>query len=428
MPIVSLLVGLFTMLLSGVPIAVAIGISALIVMFVTGGPDLLQMMVQRMWSGSTSFPLLAVPFFTLAGNLMNTGGVTRRIFDIANVLVGRVHGGLAHVVVLASMLFAGMTGSAVAEAAGLATVSIKAMNESGFPRRFAAALVAAASTIGPIIPPSIPFVIYGSLAGVSVGRLFLAGFLPGILMGLALMVAVWFMARRLKLTLPPKRTFGESMRIVISALPAMGTPVIIIGGILTGFFTPTEASVIAVVYALVLGLIIDRELKLSDLPEIFWVTAKQTAQILIIIAVASAFGWVTVQQQIPNKIIEALLGFTHNPELILLIANIVLLVMGFFLEPIAIMIITLPIFLPLIVAVGIDPVHFGVVMVLNLMLGLIHPPVGVCLFAVSAVTKITIGELTRGILPFFGVLLLVLLFVTYVPSLVLWIPNLAMGK
>jgi tripartite ATP-independent transporter DctM subunit len=416
------------MLLSGVPIAVAIGLAAVCVMLATGGPDLLQMLIQRMWSGATSFPLLAVPFFTLAGNLMNTGGVTRRIFDVANVLVGRIHGGLAHVVVLASMLFAGMTGSAVAEAAGLATVSIKAMEESGFSRRFAAALIAAASTIGPIIPPSIPFVIYGSLAGVSVGRLFLAGFAPGILMGLALMIAVWFMARRLKLRKTAQPRLAESLVTIVGALPALGTPVIIVGGILTGFFTPTEASAVAAVYALVLGLFVDRDLKFSDLPEIFWLTAKQTAQILIIIAVASAFGWVTVQQQIPNQIIAAVLNLTHNPWIILLIANVVLLIMGFFLEPIAIMIITLPIFLPLVAAVGIDPVHFGVVMVLNLMLGLIHPPVGVCLFAVSAVTGMKIGELTRGILPFFGALIVVLLIVTYAPDLILWLPNMAMGK
>ena len=270
--------------------------------------------------------------------------------------------------------------------------------------------------------------IYGSLAGVSVGRLFLAGFAPGLLMGAALMIAVWIMARHLKLKRPPQPPLGEAIRTVFGALPALGTPVIIVGGILSGLFTPTEASVVATVYALILGLFVDRDLKLADLPEIFWLTAKQTAQILLIIAVASAFGWVTVQQQIPNKIIAALLGFTHDPWLILLIANLVLLAMGFFLEPIAIMIITLPIFLPLISAVGIDPEHFGVVMVLNLMLGLIHPPVGVCLFAVSAVTGVKIGELSRSILPFFGALILVLIVVTYVPSLILWIPNLVMGK
>jgi tripartite ATP-independent transporter DctM subunit len=396
-------------------------------MWAMGGTKLLIMLVQRMWMGGTSFPLLAVPFFVLAGNLMNRGGVTNRIFDVARVLVGGIRGGLAHMVIVAAMIFAGMTGSAIAEAAGLAIVSVKEMSSAGYSRRFAATLIAAASTIGPIIPPSIPFVIYGSLANVSVGRLFLAGFLPGILMGLFLMLAVSVISWRANVQRTPRLPLPQVVRILTKGIPAFGIPVIVIGGILGGFFTPTEASAIAVVYGLLLGFLVDRELKWADIPELLWVSAKQTTQVLFIISVAAAFGWVIVQQQVPDLILHSLFSLTRDPKVILLIINVVLLVLGCLMETLAIMIMTLPIFLPIISTVGISPDHFGVVMVLNLMIGLITPPVGVALFAVGAVTEVPFGHLARDIWPYVIALVCVLAIVTYMPGLVLWVPNRFMG-
>ena len=424
---VIVLVAMVGLMLLGTSIAVSIGVASIAVMWAMGGSKLLIMLVQRMWMGGTSFPLLAVPFFILAGNLMNRGGVTIRIFNVARAVVGGIRGGLAHMVIVAAMIFAGMTGSAIAEAAGLAIVSVKEMSNAGYSRRFAATLIAAASTIGPIIPPSIPFVIYGSLANVSVGRLFLAGFLPGILMGLFLMVAVSVISWRANVQRSPRLPLAETLRILVKGIPAFGIPVIIIGGILGGFFTATEASAIAVVYGLVLGFLVDRELKWAELPELLWVSAKQTTQVLFIISVASAFGWIIVQQQVPNLVLNSLFSLTRDPRLILLIINVVLLILGCLMETLAIMIMTLPIFLPIIGAVGISPDHFGVVMVLNLMIGLITPPVGVALFAVGAVTEVPFRHLARDIWPYVIALIGVLAIVTYRPDLILWVPNRVMG-
>ncbi|HTX55158.1 MAG TPA: TRAP transporter large permease [Candidatus Baltobacteraceae bacterium] len=421
------LLAMVVLMLCGASIAVSIGVASIAVMWAMGGSKLLIMLVQRMWMGGTSFPLLAVPFFILAGNLMNRGGVTIRIFDVARVLVGGIRGGLAHMVIVASMIFAGMTGSAIAEAAGLAIVSVNEMSGAGYSRRFAATLIAAASTIGPIIPPSIPFVIYGSLANVSVGRLFLAGFLPGILMGVFLMVAVSIISWRANVQRSARLPWAQTGRILLKGIPAFGIPIIIIGGILGGFFTATEASAVAVVYGLVLGFLVDRELQWADLPELLWVSAKQTTQVLFIIAVASAFGWVIVQQQVPNLILNSLFSLTRDPRLILLIINVVLLILGCLMESLAIMIMTLPIFLPIIAAVGISPDHFGVVMVLNLMIGLITPPVGVALFAVGAVAEVPFRHLAHDIWPYVIALIGVLAIVTYMPDLILWVPNRFMG-
>ena len=420
----SIFGGLIGLMAIGVPIAISLALTAIATMYWMGGTNLLIMLSQRMYASTISFPLLAIPFFILAGNLMNTGGVTHRIFAVAQLLVGRIPGGLGHVNVLASMIFAGMSGSAVADAVALGTIEIEAMRRAGYTTRFAAAITAVSSTIGPIIPPSIPFVIYGALANVSVGALFLAGIIPGFLMGLALMIAIAIMARRRSFprsqARPPLR---DAVLILRGALPALAMPVLVVGGILTGLFTPTEASVIASLYALVLGTLVYRELHLSDLPEIFWATGKETVQVLIIIAGAGALGWVMVQQRIPNTIISAILDFSTTPWIVLLVVNAVLLVLGCFMESIAIMLITSPIFLPLMAKIGVDPVHFGVIMVLNLMIGLLTPPVGLCLYAISSISQEPMGALVWEMWPYILALLVVLGVVTFVPAASIWLPH-----
>jgi len=425
MTVLGVFVLLIALMLCGLPIAVAMGLTAAIIMVSMGGPDLLFMFAQRLYSATTSFPLLAIPFFILAGNLMNTGGMTYRIFEFAHLFVGRVRGGLAHVNVIGSMVFAGMSGSAVADAAGLGTVEIAAMKRSGYSARYAAALTCASSTIGPIIPPSIPFVIYGSLAEVSVGALFLGGIVPGVLMGAGMMVAIALSARRLNLPrIDQRATLPEVKRVLADSLPAIMTPVIIMGGILTGIFTPTEAAVVAALYALLLGMFYYRELKISHLAEILLVTGRQTAQVMFIIAAAGAFGWVLVQQQIPDQVIQGLLALSDRPWVILLMVNAILLILGMFIEGIAIMIMVFPIFVPLMAKIGIDPVHFGVVMTLNLMIGLLTPPVGLSLYVVSDISKVPMSELVAEMWPYLAALIMVLGLVTYVPDFTMFLPRL----
>jgi len=415
---------LVLLMLLGVPIALSLALTGIGVMYWMGGTDLLIMLGQRMYFGTASFPLLAVPFFILAGNLMNTGGVTQRIFGVAQLCVGRIHGGLGHVNVVASMIFAGMSGSAVADAAGLGAVEIAAMTKAGYSRRFSAAITAVSSTIGPIIPPSIPFVIYGSLTNVSVGDLFLAGIVPGLLMGFALMAVIALVAKRQNLPRMTERPSGrEALRVLLGALPALVMPIFIVGGILGGVFTPTEAAVAASIYAMLLGLLFYRELRPADLFSVVWESARQTVQVMFIIAAAAPFGWVLIQQQIPNAIINAILNISSTPWVILLMVNLILLVLGMFIEGIAIMIITFPIFMPLVQHIHVDPTHFGVIVVLNLMIGLVTPPVGMCLYAVSAISNVSMGEMFLEMWPYVLALIAVLGIVTYWPDPVMWLPR-----
>lgn len=424
MVVAAILLSLCAVILGGVPIAVALGLIAVITMVLSVGPDLLLIFIQRTYAGTTSFPLLAIPFFILAGNLMNVGGTTTRIFKVAQLFVGRIRGGLAHVNVIGSVIFAGMSGSAVADAAGLGVIEHKAMREAGYTSRFAATITAVSSTIGPIIPPSIPFVIYGSLANVSVGALFLAGIMPGLLMAGALMIVIAVVAERQNLPrgndLPPLR---DVLRILLSAAPALALPPTILLVILTGVATPTEAAVVAAAFAFLLGWLVYRELLLSDLAEVIWDSARQTAQVMFIIAVAAPFGWVLIQQQIPNAILQAFLSLSTEPWVILLVINVVLLILGMFIEGVAVMIIAFPVLLPVMLKIGVDPVHFGVILVLNLMIGLVTPPVGLCLYVVAGIAKVSIAEITRELWPYVLALIFVLLLITYLPDLVLWLPR-----
>jgi C4-dicarboxylate transporter DctM subunit len=414
-------------ILLGVPIAVAMGLTAVLTFIFMGDARVLTMVAQRMHSSTTAFTLLAIPFFILAGSLMNTGGTTRRVFRFAQALVGHIWGGLGQVNVVASMIFSGMSGSAVADAAGLGLIEMKAMVDNGYDRRFSAAITAASSTIGPVVPPSIPFVIYGSLTGVSVGKLFLAGFFPGALMGVALMTAVFIVSRRRRYPREARTSLRELLRSAKEAALPLGTPVIIIGGILGGLFTPTEAAVVASLYAMFLGLVVYKEFTFKDLPRIFWETIVHTIRVMFIISAAGFFGWLLIRQKIPEQVILTLTSLVTSKAALLAIITIILLILGCFIEGIAVFVITIPVFMPLISRFDIDPVQFGVIMTLASMLGLLTPPVGMSLYSVSSISNVPIGPLARELWPYIVGILVVLLAVTFIPWVSLVLPNFIMG-
>ena len=422
--IFMLLLGLMAL---GLPVAVAMCLTSAATLIMIGQADILSVMGQRLYASTTSFPLLAIPFFILAGNLMNTGGMTERIFRFAHSLVGHLKGGLGQVNILGSMVFAGMSGSALADAMGLGAIEVKAMVKSGYQPRFAAAVTAASATIGPVIPPSIPLVIYGSMSGISVGALFLGGVVPGALMGLAMMATVYVIAVRRNYPREKRATLREVVQALLGGLAAIATPALIMGGILSGVFTPTEASVAACIYAMFLGMVVYREIAWADLPKILWDTVHQTAQVMFIVAAAGLFGWVLIFLRVPDDLIAWLTSMSNSPLIVLIIINAILLLLGCFMEGIAIMLLTIPIFLPIIVKLGIDPVHFGVMMTLSLMLGLLTPPVGMVLYAVSSVAKVPMMALARELLPFLVGLFAVLMLITLVPATVTWLPRLIMG-
>jgi tripartite ATP-independent transporter DctM subunit len=411
----------------GVPVAVSMGLTAALTFVVMGQPEILTMVAQRMYASTTSFTLLAIPFFILAGNLMNTSGITARIFRFARALVGHIWGGLGQVNVIASMIFSGMSGAAVADAAGLGMIEMKAMRDNGYDWKFSAAITTASSTIGPVIPPSIPFVIYGHLTEVSVARLFLAGVVPGALMGLALMIAVYFISKHRRYPRDQRAALKEILDSGRAAVLPLLTPVIIVGGILSGQFTPTEASVVACLYALLLGLVVYRTVRLADLPAILWDTLTHTIRIMFIIAAAGFFGWLLILHRIPAQVITGLTTMSTNYVLVMLIIIAVLLLFGCFLEGIAVLLITIPIFQKVIAHFTIDPVQFGVVMTLASMIGLLTPPVGMCLYAVSSITGVSIGELTKEMWPYLLGIFIVLLAVAFIPTISLWLPDLMMG-
>ncbi|HYD61761.1 MAG TPA: TRAP transporter large permease [Noviherbaspirillum sp.] len=416
-------VALFALMILGVPVAIAMGIVGLGALALLGELDTIGILAQRMYASTTAFTLLAIPFFILAGNLMNTGGTTERIFRFAHSLVGHFRGGLGQVNVLGSMVFSGMSGSALADAMGLGSIEVKAMTKSGYEPRFAAAVSAASATIGPVIPPSIPLVIYGSMTGVSVGALFLGGVLPGVLMGLAMMLVVYILARRRNYPREKRASLAETLRALLDGVAAIITPLIMMGGILGGFFTPTEASVVACVYAFFLGKFIYRELDWVELPKIALDTVWQTAQVMFIVAAAGLFGWVLIFLRTPEALIALLTGLADSPLIALALINVILLVLGCFMEGIAIMLLTIPIFMPILGKLGIDPLHFGVVMTLNLMVGMLTPPVGMVLYAMSGIAKVPIFQLAKELRPFLIAILAVLVLIVLVPATVTWLPQ-----
>ncbi|MGE4584549.1 MAG: TRAP transporter large permease [Sphaerochaeta sp.] len=408
------------LLLIGVPISISIGASAILGCINLGYP--LMVIGQKMVSGIDSFLLIAIPLFILAGNLMNAGKITERIFDFAQRLVGWVPGGLGHANVVASLIFAGMSGSAAADAGGLGTIEMEAMTKNGYDEDFSAAITAASTVIGPIFPPSIPLIIYGSVASVSVTQLFMGGVIPGLLMAVALMVLVLIFAIRRKYE---RTTF--SLRLLVkqffASVLSIITPLIILSGFTFGLFTPTEASSVAVAYALVISLLVYRTLDWKSFKKCLLESAITSANTLFIIGTSMLFSYVLIKEGVSAQIADYILGISDSPVVILLVINMLLLVLGMFMEPGAILTLMLPVLLPIVKALGIDLVHFGVVMVLNLMIGQVTPPFGVCLFIISDVSKISLNRMYKAILPFIIPLVIVLFLCTFVPTLVTWLPS-----
>ncbi len=416
------LISIFVMLaVFGVPIAVGMGVAVILTM-VAFTPFPVLGMVQRMVTGIDSFVLISIPFFMLTGRLMNAGGITNDLFRFARSLVGPIRGGLAHANVIANMILAGMSGSAVADAGGMGVVVIKAMSEQGYRRELAAAITVAASTIGPIIPPSIPMVIYGAMAEVSVGKLFLGGFVPGVMMGLGLMLLIYLFGFRETMPKDAAYGLGEIWDAFRSAFLSLLTPVILIGGILSGIFTPTEASAVAAVYAFVICFFIYKTVTLRDIPTIIVDTFVTTAVVTFIISATSGFSYLLIVGKIGTLLVESTLAITRNPWIILLIVNVALLILGCLMEAGVLLILLTPILVPMMKSLGVDLVHFGLVMVLNLMIGVATPPVGMCLFVVSGATGIKLEQLMREVIPWVMPLIVVLFLITYFPSLVLVVP------
>lgn len=427
MSVLILVGGLLVLLIAGVPVFIALLATCLIQIIYGGGLPLL-ILAQRLSNTLDSFPLLAIPLFILAAEIMNHSGATRRIFRLASVMVGHITGGLAHVNVLASMLFSGMSGSAVADASGLGTVEIRAMFDEGYDKSFSAAVTAASSTIGPIIPPSVPMVIYGVISGTSIGALFMGGIVPGVIMGVGMMVVIFVIARRRSMNVKrAKPSFKELSEAFMHAFPSLFLPVIILGGIWGGIFSPTEAAAVAVVYSALLGFLIHRELKPSDAGPILYTAGKNTASIMLIVAAAGLYGWLISTEQIPQLVRTFLLGVSENPIVIILIINVILLIMGMFMELIAILTITVPVFLPVATAIGLDPVYFGILVVLNLMIGFLTPPFGLNVFIMQKISKVPFYAIIRELIPFMAVLLVTLLLMVFFPDLVMAIPNMVYG-
>lgn len=418
----GLLTGFLALMVSGLPVAMAMAVASLVFVMVSGTiPDFV--VIHRMYGGIDSFPLLAVPFFIFAGNLMNSAGITNRIYNFALALVGWMKGGLGHVNVVGSMIFAGMSGTAIADAAGLGTIELKAMKDHGYSTEFAIGVTAASATVGPIIPPSLPFVIYGMMAGVSIGQLFLAGVIPGLIMGATMMLTVAYYAHTRNYGKDAVFSWARLGKTFVEAFLAMMTPVLLVGGMTMGVFTPTEGAIAASAWALGLGLFWYRTLNWKLLVKISMDTIETTATVLFIVAAASIFGWLLTVTRVTDAVALWVLSFTHDPNMFLLLANLLMLFVGCFLEPTAAITLLVPILIPICQKLGIDLVHFGLVMVLNLMIGLLHPPMGTVLFVLSRVAKLSFERTTMAILPWLVPLFATLALCTYVPAVVLWLPR-----
>ena len=418
------LIAFAVLLIIGVPISISIGASAVLGCLSLGYP--LVVIGQKMVSGIDSFLLIAVPLFILAGNLMNAGKITEKIFDTAKELVGWIPGGLGHANVVASIIFAGMSGSAVADAGGLGAIEMEAMTKNGYDEDFSGAVTAASSVIGPIFPPSIPLIIYGSVASVSVDKLFMGGVVPGVLMGLLLMIMILWYAIRRKYE---RHAFNlkNLLKKTLYGIPAFMTPLIILSGFTLGWFTPTEASSIAVIYSLIIAVFVYRTMDWESFKKCLKDSAISSANTLFIIGTSTLFTYVMAKEGISRQIADVILGISSNPAIVLLVINVLLLVLGMIMEPGAILTLMLPVLLPIANGLGLNLVHFGVMIVLNLMIGQVTPPFGVCLFVISDVNKLKLERMYKSILPFLIPLVATLLLVTYIPQIVTFLPTLLLG-
>ena len=410
-------------LVIGIPIAFCLGIASIAMLYVNGIS--LIVIAQRMFTGIDSFPFMAIPFFVLAGDLMNRSGITKKLVDFSDLFVGHIRGDLSHINIVVSMFFAGITGSAVADTSAIGSMLIPAMVERGYDLDYSAAVTASSSVIGPIIPPSIPMVIFSLLSGQSVAALFIGGLLPGILLGLSLLVvSIYISAKRNY----PKRDYKITMKhfinVSLNALVPLMMPLIILGGILSGVFTATEASCIAVVYSLIVSFIVYRSLTIKELCNSFIETAKTTGIVFLVIACSNIFNWLLSIEQVPQLMASIFKEHVSTQFMFLLVLNLLLLFLGTFMEGTAALIITVPIFLPIAISYGVNPVMFGIIVVLNLMIGLITPPVGLCLYVACGIAKISLERMTKAIIPFFIAEVVTLFIVTYWPPLTLWLPRL----
>ncbi|WP_328219772.1 TRAP transporter large permease [Ureibacillus terrenus] len=410
------------MLLLGVPIAYVLGITTVVYIFATGNLTLLVTVPQRLYSGMENYGLLAIPLFMLAGELMNFGGITKRLVDFAKKFIGHFRGGLAYVNVAANMMLAAIIGSATAQIAMMSRTMVPEMEKSGYSKSFSTATTAAAGLLGPIIPPSMLFIIYGVSSGASIADMFKAGVIPGILLGLGFMIIIAFIGFKESFPKEKRASAGEMFRSFLGVLPALAVPLIIIVGILSGAFTATESAAIASFVALLVGLFFYRELKLSQIPKILINTVSTTAVITILIAMANIFGWMLAFERIPQQIAQWMVSISDSTIVFLLLVNIFLLILGMFMDGIAALIILVPIFMPLLPLYNVDPIHFGIIICINLTIGILTPPVGSGLFIASSITRVPIGELVRSLWPFLIASVVVLLMLTYIPSLTLWLP------
>ncbi|GAL35872.1 TRAP-type C4-dicarboxylate transport system large permease component [Vibrio maritimus] len=411
----------FGLLILGFPIAITLGIASM--SYLVMADISLTVIPQKMFAGIDSFVLLCIGGFILAGNLMNRGNITEQIIGLSNAMLGHIRGGLGLANVSGSMLFGGVSGTAVADTASIGSVMIPGMAKSGYDKPFAAAVTAASSTIGPIIPPSVPMIIVGTLTSISVGKLFLAGAVPGLLLGVGMMATTYFISVKRGYPKEKRATLSEIVHHLRTSCWAISLTFLILIGIVGGFFTPTEASVVAALYAMIIGMFVYKGLSFRDLPKILLSTAVTTASLMLLVGLANVFGWILTSEKIPQMIASAILTISENPIIVLLIINLLLLLVGSFMETIAALIILFPTLLGVATAVGVDPVHFGIIAVLNLMIGLTTPPVGVCLFVASGIGGIPMEKVVKAIVPFLLCNLAVLLMVTYIPALSLWLPS-----
>ncbi len=421
-----LFAGLFVFLALGMPVAISLGLSSLITIYFFSQDSLASMSI-KLFETSEHYTLLAIPFFVLAGNLMSTGGVARRMVTFAIAAVGHMRGGLAIASILACMLFAAVSGSSPATVVAIGSIVIAGMVKNGYTKEFAAGVICNAGTLGILIPPSIVMVVYAAVTEVSVGRLFMAGVVPGLLLGFMLMAAVWWRAGKLQLTPPPR----APLRVVLSSLResmwGLALLAIIMGGIYGGVFTPTEAAAVSAVYALFVAVVIYRDIGFKQLPEVFLESSKTTVMLMFIVANALLFAHVLTTERIPQTIAEHILAAGMSPWMFLIIVNLLLLVAGAFMEPTGVILILAPILFPIASQLGIDPIHLGVIMVVNMEIGMVTPPVGLNLFVTAGVTKMNLMQVTRAALPWLSVLLVFLVMVTYIPAITLALPNAIFG-
>lgn len=405
------------------PIGISMGLATAAAILYKGGMPL-TILAQKMFTGLDSFPLLAVPFFVLAGLFMETGGISARLVRFASVLVGHIRGGLAHVVIVATIFFSGVSGSSAADTAAIGSIMIPSMVKRGYPRPLATAIVAAAGGMGVNIPPCIIMVLYGIAANTSIGYLFAAGFLPGFLSAVALMIMVYLVAKRDQLPREIKPAFREVLKAGVSAIPPLLMPVIILGGILTGIFTATESAVVAVVYGVFLSMGVYRELHLRDVPGLLVNAARLTGMIMLVVGMSTTFAWIVTVERVPQMITEFVLSLAPGPWAFLLFTNVLMLIVGMFIDATPAMITFTPILYPIALKLGIDPVHFGIVMVTNLGVGFVTPPVGMTLYVATAIAGIRIDQVIKPLLPFVAVMIAALLAITYWPAMILVIPRL----